>query len=182
MLDDNPENFKSSRFANLVAFLLCCILYYQIVALKQDWVFIDYLNLAYHEAGHLFLCWAGEVLHMLGGTLGQVLFPLSLGIIFFVKRQSFPGLIMIFWVFENFINISRYLADAETMDLPLVGGDIHDWNWLLSHFNRLDFCTEYARKLHALGIAGMSLSLLVALYFLICSFLFREEGDEELPE
>ena len=37
--------------------------------------FIDGVNLLFHEAGHVFFGILGQTMHFLGGTLGQLVFP-----------------------------------------------------------------------------------------------------------
>jgi hypothetical protein len=160
----------------VVIFLLSCFLFYQIIFLKRDWVFIDNINLAFHEAGHLFLSWDGETLHFLGGTIGQLFFPALIAVIFFVKGERFAGCMVSFWFFENGINIARYCEDAITMELPLVGGGTHDWNWLLTRFNKIQYCYDYAKSIRTAGKIGMSVSLILGLFFLIWSF---RKNDEE---
>lgn len=163
--------------AKLIAIGICGIFYYQIIFIKADWIFLDYLNIAYHEAGHLFFSFGPEWLHFLGGTLGQILMPLMVAIHFFLKGDSCSGAIILFWVFENFINISRYVRDAYDMELPLVGGHIHDWNWLLTHFGKLDGHEIYADRFYVTGQAGMTISLILASYYLIFSRKQTEEVD-----
>ena len=41
----------------------------------SDWCFLDLVNLAFHEAGHLIMSVAGVTLHYLGGTLVQLAVP-----------------------------------------------------------------------------------------------------------
>ena len=51
---------------------------------------LDFVNLAFHEAGHLFLAPFGETLHYLGGTLGQLAVPFVLGGYYLVARPTRP--------------------------------------------------------------------------------------------
>lgn len=46
---------------------------------------------------------------------------------------------------------AEYLGDAMAMQLPLVGGGTHDWNWLLSHWGLLDICVGLAQTLHLIA-------------------------------
>jgi len=105
----------------------------------SSWCFLDYVNLAFHEAGHLFLSFAGSTLHFLGGTLGQLLVPLLLAgrFLFFDKRQTFGAAVCLWWCGQSLINISIYMADARELALPLVGGGDHDWNELFFRFGLL---------------------------------------------
>ncbi|MBN2145021.1 MAG: hypothetical protein JW774_10390 [Candidatus Aureabacteria bacterium] len=172
--------YSSSKVANSIAFVLICFFFYQLVFQNKETIFLDHLNLAYHEAGHLFLSCGSQTLHILGGTLGQLFFPLLIAVVFFMKGQKFASSVMGFWFFENFMNIARYVEDAEETRLPLVGGFggpvIHDWNWLLSEWNCLDQCYVYADRLRFISKAGMSLTLIIAFVLLIASF--RKKSGE----
>jgi len=129
---------------------------------KSAWCFLDLVNLAFHEAGHLFLSFAGSTLHYLGGTIGQLLVPTLLAVRFlFRERQAFAAAICFWWVGENFINISVYMADARELALPLVGGGDHDWNELFFRFGLLgaDSVNRVAGATHVLGAVTMVLGL-----------------------
>ena len=99
---------------------------------------LDLVNLAFHEAGHLFMTPLGETMHFLGGTLGQLAVPIGLAAYFLVaKRQPFAAALCAWWTGQNLVNISVYMADARDLELPLVGGGDHDWNNLFYAFGLL---------------------------------------------
>lgn len=104
----------------------------------SDWCFLDLVNLAFHEAGHLLLSFAGSTLHYLGGTLGQLAVPGYL-VFRFLKQEDnpFAAALCTWWVGESCINIAHYMADARSLSLPLVGGGDHDWNELFYRFGLL---------------------------------------------
>ena len=54
----------------------------------DPWCFLDYANLAFHEAGHLFLIPFGTTMHYLGGTIGQILVPCALAVWFLFKQGA----------------------------------------------------------------------------------------------
>jgi hypothetical protein len=116
-----------------------------------EYHFLDGVNLALHEAGHLFLSFGGRTLHMLGGTLGQLFFPVACAVHFLRSDRAFEATLMGVWGAESLMNVARYLGDAEARALPLVGGHIHDWHWLLSRAGILPACQEMAWALHALA-------------------------------
>jgi len=62
------------------------------------------------------------------------------------------------------MNIAWYLGDAQAQVLPLVGGDIHDWNWLLSKAGLLSRCQLISESIHFFG--AMILISAVILLFL----------------
>ncbi len=134
------------------------------------WCFVDFANLAFHEAGHLFFSFAGKTVHYLGGTLGQLIVPALLGGYFLVVRaQPFASAVCIWWLGENLINVSIYMADARTLALPLVGGGDHDWNELFFRFGLLgeSAVQRTAFVTHAAGVvlmlAGLAWAALFAL-------------------
>ena len=92
----------------------------------------DHVNLPIHEAGHLFFTPLGQRIHFWGGTLFQLLIPLALMVSFLSKRERAGFAFYLFWLGENFLNISIYMDDARDLSLPLVGGGVHDWNYLFS--------------------------------------------------
>jgi hypothetical protein len=135
-----------------------------------SWCFLDLVNLAFHESGHLFFTPFGSTIHYLGGTLGQLLVPASL-MVYFILRQQQPlgAAFCAWWIGESLINISIYMADARSLALPLVGGGDHDWNELFFRFGLLTE-PEVARVsglTHLLGVLAMLVGLVWILYFVL---------------
>ncbi len=62
-------------------------------------LFIDYVNLIIHEAGHFFFSWFGYTINILGGTLGELLVPLLCALFFFGQREISGGGVLQFLVF-----------------------------------------------------------------------------------
>jgi len=116
-----------------------------------EYHFLDGVNLAFHEAGHLFLSFAPQFVYYLGGTLGQLFFPAVLAYRFWRRDESFEAGVCTLWLGESLMNIAVYLGDAQTQKLPLVGGDVHDWGWLLPRLGLLAHCESVGRLLHLLA-------------------------------
>jgi len=170
---------QTSTFTKVIALAIISWFYYQSVWIGKDWIFLDYINLAYHEAGHLFLKWAPQPLYIAGGSIGQLVFPCIISIHFLMKKAYFSSMIMVFWLMENGLNIARYMEDAVEMRLPLVGGHIHDWNWLFDRYRLLNRCTDYARILRGISRAGMTLSLIAAGLLLLWPWLSSKSREVE---
>jgi hypothetical protein len=107
--------------------------------LAGRWIFLDFVNLAFHEAGHVFLGFAGSTVHYLGGTIGQLLVP-GLLLVHFLRRERRPvgAAFCLWWLGQSLANVATYMADARDLALPLVGGGDHDWNELFHRFGVLD--------------------------------------------
>jgi hypothetical protein len=122
------------------------------LALAYDWHLLDGVNLVFHEAGHVFFGLLGPTLGMLGGTLGQLLVPALVVAHLAREGRAVEARLAAIWLGASLLNVARYLGDAQAMALPLVGGEIHDWNWMLSRLGLLDRCTTLARLVQLLGV------------------------------
>ena len=125
---------------------------------------LDHVNLAFHEAGHLFFGLFGYWIGFLGGTLGQLLMPALVMCAFWRKDETASFAVATIWLFENLLNIAHYMADARTQQLPLVGGGEHDWANLLLHWNLLQqdlLIAGWLRMLAWMGMIGVLLWLFV---------------------
>ena len=142
----------------------------RLAARATGWVFVDFVNLAFHEAGHVFLRPFGHIVHVLGGTIFQVGIP-ALLIWYFVARRSdaFASACCLWWVGENLVNVSVYMADARDLMLPLVGGGEHDWNELFFRFGVLTEPSVQAISAgtRAAGVLVMLLGLAWATAFVL---------------
>ncbi len=147
------------------------------LALSSDWVFVDHVNLLFHEAGHYMFMWGGDGLHALGGTLGQLMWPaICAGYFWFKQRQRFAAVACVWWFGENFINIARYIADAPVEALPLVGGGSHDWGFLLRRWDLYSSVTEIASACRWIG----TITMLTTLAYLV--YVTLRPSQEELAE
>jgi hypothetical protein len=122
---------------------------------------IDNVNLPIHEGGHLvFGIFGWEELTVWGGTLMQCLVPFALALGFAYRREISGTAFCAFMLFENFLNVATYMADAREQDLPLVTtgqADYieHDWAHILGHLNLLQYDTTFATGLRAVAYLGM---------------------------
>ncbi len=116
---------------------------------------VDHANLAFHEAGHVVFGILGSTLGLYGGTLGQLIIPLIVGIAFWRQREPVGSAVAGVWFFQNFLNIARYMADARAGLLPLVGGGDHDWTNIFSRWGVLSSDTAIAAVVHYAGWLGM---------------------------
>jgi hypothetical protein len=137
----------------------------------EDWVpILDSANLAIHEAGHPIVGLLSGRLAVYGGTLFQLLFP-ALVAWHFRRRGEAMGLAFgLVWLGENLLNVARYMADARSQILPLVGGGEHDWSEIFSRWGVLDSDTRIAGFTAFLGWAVM----LAALLWLLGNYLWRK--------
>ncbi len=159
---DNIQNGTSKFFKY---FFVAVLGYFTLVMVikRAEWCFVDWTNLLFHESGHIIFGFFGTTIHFLGGTMGQLMWPVGLFGYFLLKGDLFSASVCSWWFGENLVNISKYINDARAMVLPLVGGGIHDWNFLLDQWNLLAHDHTIAAVIFFLGAIMMVGSLLWSL-------------------
>lgn len=113
---------------------------------------IDNVDLAIHEAGHVFFNPFGEFMEFLGGTLLQLIVPVSFFGYFLHRGDRFAAAILLWWLAQNCWNISVYIRDARSQLLPLVGGGEHDWAYLLRRMGWLEMDQGIGQLVFAIGV------------------------------
>lgn len=168
------QNFDLNRLAIVIPFILygfVCAKHYNVADfLSGQQRLIQFLhgaNLIFHEAGHILFMVFGQFMAILGGSLNQILIPTMISGYFFYKRQYFSGSVTLFWVGENFWDVSIYASDARDTILPLLGGDgtIHDWNWLLTTLGWIPYTKIVGSLLYGVGTVIYIGAIGLALYF-----------------
>ena len=117
----------------------------------SDGHLIDGINLAIHETGHIVFAPFGEYITALGGTLFQLSIPAAFCYYFARRRERLGAAVCLWWIAVNCWNIAVYVADSRTLELELVGGGEHDWNYLLSEVGLLRSDQGIARLWNAAG-------------------------------
>jgi hypothetical protein len=117
---------------------------------------LDGVDLAIHETGHLVFAPFGEFIGVAGGTLFQLIMPLTFVGYFARRGDQHAASVALWWVGQNCGHIAHYMADARAQELPLVGGGEHDWNYLLGELGLLAQDQSIA---HAIVVTGVLLVL-----------------------
>lgn len=136
-------------------FALLLIPYALWLAFAYQYHFIDGANLLFHEGGHFFFRYFGEVLAILGGTIGQFVFPIACIVYFLREQKQYESSICGLWLGESMMYMAAYMKDAQVQSLPLFGSGhrIHDWNWLLTNAGLIKSSDTLAALFH--GIASI---------------------------
>jgi hypothetical protein len=156
----SPSRWTQVSNGKLMGFLGGIVIFAVLVFESEPgFVFgLDHANLLFHEAGHPFAGLFSQRLEVYGGTLGQLTFPVVLAVSFWRKKEAVSFAVSIIWFFENWLNIARYMADARTQVLPLVGGGDHDWARIFGRWQVLNHDTQIASFLRTTGWLGMGMS------------------------
>jgi hypothetical protein len=123
---------------------------------------IGALNLGIHELGHIIFGFLGEFIAVAGGTIFQLFVPIFAVFNFYRQQDFFAMALSWGWLSTNLFNVATYAADARTLSLPLVspfgGGDngvYHDWEYMLSKLNILQYDSVVALIFRVLAIVSM---------------------------
>jgi hypothetical protein len=116
-------------------------------------------DFVFHEAGHIVFGVLGEVPGVLGGTLGQLTFPLVFLYVFLGRQQSALGAAAaVWWLGVNLADVAQYAFDAFSQALVLNGGisgeeapGYHDWHNLLGRWGLLMRCHQLGWTLRIAG-------------------------------
>ena len=155
------EDWDPVPKAVLVAWLFFYSLFlYQAARGQGILLLMDGVFVPIHEGGHLLFRFFGEFISVAGGTILQLLVPVLLASYFLFHRQPQGVAFCLFFMFEQLLPISTYMADARAQDLPLLTiGDaedvIHDWNFLFGKLGVLDHDIQIAGFVRFLGWLGM---------------------------
>lgn len=94
----------------------------------------------------------GYMMHMLGGSLMQLLIPLAAVIVWY-RRDKLNVHYFLFWLGENMINVSVYVGDAPYRRLQLISsGAVHDWFTILGRLGMLKSAETIASFLFNSGV------------------------------
>jgi hypothetical protein len=159
------EYSKLDEFKRWIPSIVILPVAVYLVMTRGNYTLIDNADLVIHEAGHLFFFFFGKFIYTLGGTLMQIIIP-SLLVWYFFRNNYKTGVqVSLFWLAQNFINISVYAADARAQKLPLLGGSsvYHDWNYLLGVLNLLSYDAEAGYFFFGISIIILFVTLFVPL-------------------
>jgi hypothetical protein len=131
-----------------------------------EWHFIDNVNLIIHEAGHIVFMFFGDFIQLLGGSFLQIIFPIIFILYFYKNKDYFSSSLLLFWVGQNFINVSVYVSDSIVMQLPLLGGEssLHDWNNILTMMGLLKYSEKIGFSIYILGFIFIMCAVYYSFY------------------
>jgi hypothetical protein len=145
-------------------------LFFTYLTNPNHYCILDPLNLCIHEGGHLIFAFCGEFLGFAGGTIIQLAAPIA-GMWNFYKQDDYFSITLCFgWLATNLFNVSYYMADACSMELPLVslggGESMHDWHYLFGKMGLLQQDHMIANAVWMLGFVSMLLCFFLGSWIL----------------
>ncbi len=136
--------------------------------------FLHAILIPFHEAGHyLIFRWFGQFIMTLGGTLGQHLLPIVLGVALLWKRNDTFGVAIFFWLLGySVVDMGVYMYDAFDPKMMLLDGrtgadsDGHDWQNLFGDLGLLKNARGIGLFFGAVGRLMMASALVWAAWLI----------------
>jgi hypothetical protein len=119
------------------------------------------LNLGIHELGHVIFGFLGQFLAIAGGTIFQLFVPIFAVFNFYRQNDFFSMALSFGWLSTSLFSVATYAADARALALPLVtpfgAGEsvVHDWEYLLSAMNILEYDAIVGGIFRTLAVISM---------------------------
>jgi hypothetical protein len=172
---DASEAMTGARAGRLALTLLLAFYGFALLRHPDAGSLMDSVDLPIHETGHLVFSPFGEFMQFLGGTLFQLIMP-SVFAAYFARRKDWHAAsVALWWVAQNFWNISVYVRDARAQDLPLVGGGEHDWAYILGRLGWLARDQVIGQRVWGVGVLLYLVAIAGGLFALTAK---QPESDE----
>ncbi|MBI2384699.1 MAG: hypothetical protein HYV14_01675 [Elusimicrobia bacterium] len=175
MLSKKPQSARpmaASQSADAAAltfwtppYIAGAVLFFAVMVPARQWLMRafwlpDFVNLAFHEGGHVVFGLLGARFIMVaGGTLMQLLLPGAAMLHFLKRGERLSACVALFWLGQNFLGIGHYVADARAQQLDLVAGGVHDWTYLLETAGLLTHDVGLGAAVQVIGCLVMAVAV-----------------------
>jgi len=131
----------------IVGWIFFVYLFTQIIGFKAEDsnnLFINglyFIGFGIHEASHIVFSFAPPILVAAAGSIGELIFSVLLLFVTLKSKSYFASVFAGLWLMLSMNNVGRYMADARSQLLPLIGpGNSvqHDWNYIFGQFGWLE--------------------------------------------
>jgi hypothetical protein len=159
------------RAADAGAIVACALALWWAFIVGESVPLLRYVDLGFHELGHLVLAWAPGLAGPLAGSIAQIAVPLGLACYFgFGRRESYAAALLLAWTGTSAANVAVYVVDAPLQSLPLLGNGQHDWAFIFNSLGHLEWAAPAAEAVRLFGLAAVLLGILVASIALVRSY------------
>ena len=127
------------------------------------------INFGVHEVSHIITAFLPAILTAAAGSIGEVSFTLLLLFATIKEKAYFAAVFAAQWVMLGCMSAGRYMADARTQSLPLIGpGETvnHDWHFVFSQLGWLGADTVIGGTVKIIGVVVGVAGLLFGLYLM----------------
>lgn len=178
---------KSPRSPWLYAALLVffAYLYVQILEFTTDnshnllLIGLYFIEFGVHEASHMITAFLPPIITAAAGSIGEVSFTTLIAYAGFRAKSYFAGIFGLLWVTLAMNNAGRYMADARSQQLDLIGlsdHPIHDWHFVFGQLGWLQADTAIGGTVRILGDLIGAAGLLLGCFLVIVLFTTRRKS------
>ncbi len=136
-----------------------------------------------HEVSHLAVAFLPAIFVALAGSVGEIAFTLLILAATIKGKAYFAAVFASLWVMLALHNVGRYMADARSMALPLIGpGDNakHDWNFIFGQWGWLNYDVAIGGTLILIGTVIGALGLGFGLYLIVRKVYMKKHPLKEI--
>jgi hypothetical protein len=131
-----------------------------------------------HELSHIITAFLPPILTAAAGSVGEISLTMLVALAALKERSYFAFILALQWFGLAMNSVGRYIADARTQTLPLIGPSetaTHDWHYILSQLGILQADVIIGTVVRGLGDIVALGGLLFGLWILVRAVLFVEE-------
>lgn len=113
-----------------------------------------FIEFGVHEASHLVFFFLPSILTAAVGSIGEISFTLLIVTAALKAHSYFAAIFGCLWVMLAMNSAGRYMADARSQQIPLIGpGETvnHDWNYVFSQLGWLEMDTLIGGAVRGVG-------------------------------
>jgi hypothetical protein len=160
----------------IVGWLFFVYLFIQILGFRaeeSDNVLLSglyFIELGVHEASHMVVFFLPPVMVAAAGSIGEMGFTYLLLVATLRAKAYFASVFVGLWVMLAMNSAGRYMADARTQLLPLIGpGETvqHDWHYVFGQLGWLNADTLIGGTVRGIGDVVGAAALLFGLYLIV---------------
>lgn len=138
-----------------------------------------FIEFGVHEASHLVFFFLSSILTAAAGSIGEISFTLLIVFAALKARSYFAAIFGCIWVMLAMNSAGRYMADARTQQIPLIGpGETvnHDWYYVFSQLGWLDLDVLIGTTIRSIGDIIGALALVFGLYLIVSKIITDNKG------
>ena len=129
-----------------------------------------FIQFGVHEASHLIFSFLPQILVAAAGSIGEVSFTVLVLAATIKGKAYFASVFAALWVMLAMSSAGRYMADARSQLLPLIGpGETvqHDWNYVFGQLGWLNADAAIGGGVRIVGIIVGAAALGWGLYLIV---------------
>lgn len=170
----------------LFVYLFVQILHFQVTDIQNIVIAgLYFVEFGVHEMSHLLFAFLPSIFVAAAGSLGEITFTILIVIAAIKARAHFAIVFGGLWVMLAMNSVGRYMADARTQIIPLMGAGpepIHDWHFVFNELGWLPYDTLIGGFVRGLGdVIGIA-AIAFGLWMIVSMFITQNNTPATLKK